>query len=243
MANFRTHLAASTTLGLGYGAAGYALGMPWESSLLAAGLFAVGGILPDLDSDQSVPLRETVTFTAAVVPMLLLDRWRHLGAGTDLIILAGGLIYLAIRFGLFPLLRWYTVHRGMFHSVPAAIICGQLVWLLMEDPNPGGRAFKAAAATLGYLLHLVLDELYSFQRRGILVRRKRSAGTALKWWGKSLWANITTYGKLALLSALIAQGSPWSSQSQAQSPDPASQVQSKKSTAVADSPLFDRLRR
>ncbi len=209
MANFRTHITVSTAAGAAYGAAGYALGVPWESCLLAAGLCSAGGVLPDLDSDNSVPLRETVSFTAAVAPMLLLDRWRHMGVSTDLIVLLGGVLYLAIRFVFFPLLRWYTVHRGMFHSIPAAIICGQLVWLMTDDPEPKGRLYKAVAATLGYLVHLGLDELYSFQRRGVLIRRKRSAGTALKWWGPNLWANITTYGKLALLSTIIAQGPSW----------------------------------
>ncbi len=209
MANFRTHITVSTAAGAAYAAAGYSLGVPWESCLLAAGLCSAGGVLPDLDSDHSVPLRETVSFTAAVVPLLLLDRWRHMGVSTDLIVLLAGVLYLAIRFVLFPLLRWYTVHRGMFHSIPAAIICGELVWLLTDDPDPKGRLYKAAAATLGYLVHLGLDELYSFQRRGVLLRRKRSAGTALKWWGPSLWANITTYGKLALLTTLILQGPFW----------------------------------
>ena len=209
MANFRTHITVSTAAGIAYGLAGYSGGLPWDSCLLAAGLCSAGGILPDLDSDSSVPLRETVSFTAAVAPMLLLDRWRHLGASTDLVILLGGVLYLTIRFVLFPLLRWYTVHRGMFHSIPAAIICGELVWLLTDDPSASGRLYKAAAATLGYLVHLGLDELYSFQRRGVLIRRKRSSGTALKWWGPSLWANITTYGKLALLTAIIVQGPFW----------------------------------
>ncbi len=215
MANFRTHITVSTAAGIAYGLAGYSGGLPWDSCLLAAGLCSAGGILPDLDSDSSVPLRETVSFTAAVAPMLLLDRWRHLGASTDLVILLGGVLYLAIRFVLFPLLRWYTVHRGMFHSIPAALICGELVWLLTDDPTPSGRLYKAAAATLGYLVHLGLDELYSFQRRGVFIRRKRSSGTALKWWGPSLWANITTYGKLALLTTLIVQGPLWQAENTA----------------------------
>ena len=52
---------------------------------------------------------------------------------------------------------------------------------------------------LGYLSHLVLDELYSIGGR----RLKHSFGTALKLFGHSAWANLSTYAKLAVLTAII----------------------------------------
>ena len=67
--------------------------------MLAGGLCSVSGMLPDLDSGPGVPLRESVAFAAAVVPMLMIDRLAQLGLAPETMVLAGGLIYLLIRFG------------------------------------------------------------------------------------------------------------------------------------------------
>ena len=85
MANFNTHITTSTIVGVGYGTGGYFLlphvngQAPLTSCLLATGLCSISGMLPDLDSDSSIPLRETIMFSAAVVPMLLMHRFVHLG--------------------------------------------------------------------------------------------------------------------------------------------------------------------
>ena len=122
MAGFKTHITTSTILGIGYGTAAFALySVPLPTCLLATGLCGVSGMLPDLDSGPGRPLRESTTFAAAVVPMMLTHRFKHLGLAPETMILAGGrVIYLAIRFGGAWLLRHCTVHRGMFHSLPAA---------------------------------------------------------------------------------------------------------------------------
>jgi hypothetical protein len=67
------------------------------------------------------------------------------------------------------------------------------------------RYFHAGALAAGYLSHLVLDEIYSVDVRN--VRIKSSFGTALKFWGPSLWGNFSVYAKLALL-AVVAFGDP-----------------------------------
>src|SRR6185437_8701495 len=74
MPGFKIHISASTTLGIAYGGTAMLVyHQPLETSLLAAGLCSVSGMLPDLDSGPGRPLRESVTFGAAVVPMLLID--------------------------------------------------------------------------------------------------------------------------------------------------------------------------
>ena len=78
MAGFKTHITTSTLLGVGYGAGGYYFGIPLETCMLGAGLCSVSGMLPDLDSDSGIPLRETSMFAAAIVPILMLDRFRDL---------------------------------------------------------------------------------------------------------------------------------------------------------------------
>ena len=80
MADFKTHITTSTLVGIGYGAAGVAgFNMNLEEGILAAGLCSIAGILPDLDSDSGIPVRETIALTAAVVPLLLLERLQDFG--------------------------------------------------------------------------------------------------------------------------------------------------------------------
>lgn len=203
MAGFKTHITTSTTLGVGYGAAGYFFtDLPLTTCMLAGGLCSVAGMLPDLDSDSGVPVRETMTFVAAVVPMLMVDRLQHMGLSNESIVLAAGLIYLIIRFGVAEIFKRYTVHRGMWHSLPAAATAGLLAFLACSCNEIEPRLFKAAAVVLGFVSHLMLDELWSIQRRGTRLHFKRSFGTAMKFWSKSRWANISTYAKLGALSVI-----------------------------------------
>ncbi len=203
MAGFKTHITTSSLLGIGYAGLGYHFGVPLESSLIAGGLCGVGGMLPDIDSDSGIPFRESMGFAAAIVPMMLLDRFRELGLNYEQIVLATGGMYLFVRFGLARLLAKYTVHRGMFHSLPAAFIFAGLVFLLCGSGDLQLRYFKACGVFLGVMSHLVLDEIYAVEWTGGRWRFKKSFGTALKLWGQNSWANISTYGKLAIVVTMI----------------------------------------
>lgn len=210
MAGFKTHITTSTVLGLGYGgAAWYLLDVPASTCVLAAGLCSVSGMLPDLDSDSGVPLRESIAFAAAVVPMLMMPRFKAMGLAPESVVLAGGAIYLAIRFGLARLLKHYTVHRGMFHSIPAALVAAEVAFLICAREELAVRYFNAAAVLIGFMSHLVLDEIWSVgMRRGHLYL-KSSFGTAMKLWGQSGWANVSVYAKVILLSYLVLQDPVW----------------------------------
>ena len=179
MAGFKTHLTVSSLAGVGYGAtAHFMYGVPASTCILAGGLCGVSGMLPDVDSGPGRPLRESMGFAAAVVPMMLIDRLEQLGLSQEMMILVGALIYVAVRFGVAELLRRYTIHRGMFHSLPAALIAGELAFLLASGDDVRLRVYKAGAVVLGYVSHLVLDELYSLELYRGRPRLKRSFGTA-----------------------------------------------------------------
>jgi len=210
MAGFKTHITVSSLLGVGYGGAAYFMyGVPWPTCALAGGLCGVSGMLPDIDSDSSTPQRESMAFASAVVPMMLLHRFQHWGMSHELILLAGAAVYLLIRFGAAALLRLYTVHRGMFHSLPAAVVFGEVAFLLASGDDMRLRIYKAAAVTIGYLSHLVLDEIYSVEWNHGRLHLKSSFGTALKLFGQSSWANISAYAKLAVLAAVILFEPQW----------------------------------
>lgn len=203
MANFRTHVTTSTLLGVGYTGVGVVHGLTLESAIVAGGLCGIGGMLPDIDSDTGIPLRETMGFAAALAPMMMMDRFIELGLNYEQIVLAGGATYLFVRFAVARLLARYTVHRGMFHSIPALLIFSGLAFLLSRSGNLQLQYFKAGGVFLGVLSHLVLDELNSIEWKHGRWRFKRSFGTALKLWGKSTWGNVSAYGKLVLVAVLI----------------------------------------
>ena len=213
MANFKEHLSTSTVLGVAYGGAAHAFfGVPLSTSLLAGGLCSVSGMLPDIDSGSGKPLRESLAFAAAIVPMMMVDRFQQLGWDSETIVLAGAFVYLLVRFGLGAMLRRYTVHRGMFHSLPAAIIFGELAFLLASGPDVRLRLYKAGAVVIGYVSHLVLDELYSIQWSRGRLRLKKSFGTALKVFSHKWLANISTYVKLILLTYVVFCEPGWMDQ-------------------------------
>ena len=202
MAGFKTHITVSTSIGVGYGAAAAVLyDVPWPACVLGGGLCSLSGMLPDLDSGPGVPLRESVAFAAAVVPMLLVDRLERLGLAPESIVLIEGLLYRLIRYGAGKLLTSVTVQRGMFHSLPALIIVGELAFLICAHEDLWIRAFNAGAVMLGFASHLVLDEIWSIDLRRL--RLKSSFGTAVKLWGNCWWANLVTYANVALLALLI----------------------------------------
>lgn len=203
MADFKTHMTVSTATGVVLGLAGYQGGMPLTTCLLAGGLCSVSGMLPDLDSDSGRPLREATTLGAAVVPMLMVERFQKMGLNHESMVLAAALVYITIRFFLAEIFRRYTVHRGMWHSLPAAIIVGLIAFLLMESVDISVRMFKTVAVVLGFLSHLILDEIWSVDFKRGTYTFKSSFGTALKLWGNNRWANYMTYTKLALICMVV----------------------------------------
>lgn len=203
MADFRTHVTTSSVLGIGYAGMGVAMGFPIEASIVSGGLCGVSGMLPDLDSDSGIPIRESTGFAAALVPMLLVDRLQALMPYDRMILVTAGLYFL-IRFAGASMLGRFTVHRGMFHSIPAVLIFAGLAFVICGSNNGlDVRYLKAGAVFFGAMSHLVLDELYSIEWKGGGWRFKRSFGTALKLWGRNGWANFSTYVKLAVVIVMV----------------------------------------
>jgi LexA-binding, inner membrane-associated putative hydrolase len=200
MASYRGHLMLAAPLGLVYG--GLSLAQPqgtWAPAALAAGLTALGGLLPDLDSDSGVPVRELFGVLAALVPACLFAPLMEAGFTLEqtLVILAG--TYLFVKFPLAGLFKSWTVHRGMFHSIPAMFIAGLLVYLVYPHANHPLRVYLAGGTMLGFLSHLILDEIYAVDFNGITFKQNRFAGSALKFASPSVRATGLTYLLLAVL--------------------------------------------
>ena len=219
MAGFYQHVTVSTALGIGYGTAAYfGLHMDWPTCVIAGGITALAGMLPDLDAPTGHPVREILGFAAAIVPLLVLKRL-NIGIGLihsagiegqvqlthELIIVLMAACYFGVRFGAGWLLARLAVHRGMFHSIPAALIVALATFLLCDARTPMLRLFVAGGSLLGFLSHLVMDEIWSVRLGGTGVGLKKSAGTAFKLFSGSIPATVTAYVLLLGLSYLVLQ--------------------------------------
>lgn len=203
MASYQGHLMLASVLGTGVGAAGsYYLGLDWGPVFLGAGLTTLGGLFPDLDSDSGVPVRELFGFAAVLGPLVLAQRLIEAGLSVEqrLVVLSG--VYLLIRYGLSAWFKRLTVHRGMFHSIPGMVIAGLLIFLGFNTPSLLVRVYLAAATMLGFLSHLVLDELCSVDVMGVKITLNKYAGSAIKFVSTSWSATAATYLLLVALGYL-----------------------------------------
>jgi len=201
MASYQGHLMFSSVLGAAYGSAGVLkMNLDWGPAFLGAGVTTLGGLLPDLDSDSGVPVREMFSLAATVVPLFFLHRLRKWDFTIEQTLVILGAMYLFIRYGLSRIFKRHTVHRGMFHSVPAMLIAGLAVYLVYHPGTLSLRLFIAGGVMLGFLSHLVLDEIYSVDFMGARLHLNKFAGSAVKFWSKSLPATLVCYAILALLA-------------------------------------------
>jgi membrane-bound metal-dependent hydrolase YbcI (DUF457 family) len=195
VAGFRTHITVSSLCGIAYGgAAVQPLGFSTEAGILAAGITGVGGMLPDLDSASGRPVREMFGLAAVMVPLMLAHRLKHAGVVSEEGTLASMLFgYLIIRYVVSDIFKQFTVHRGMYHSIPAMLIAGLCVYLAYHSPDLHIRLLLACGVMIGFLSHLVLDEIYSVDWKGMKPKLKSSAGSAVKFASPSLPATVTCY--------------------------------------------------
>jgi hypothetical protein len=81
----------------------------------------------------------------------------------------------------------------MFHSLPAMLIAGLGVYLVYPNPNVPVRLYLAGGVMIGFLSHLVLDELYAVDFMGVGIRLNKYAGSALKLASPSRTATLAAY--------------------------------------------------
>ncbi|MFO0881330.1 MAG: metal-dependent hydrolase [Gemmataceae bacterium] len=209
MASFKGHMSLAVPLGVGYGAlALLQKDYDWGTCALAAGLTSVGGAIPDLDSDSGVPVREMFGVLAAVSAFLAYHPLREHGMSLEqcVVIIAG--VYFVVRYVLSNLFRRFTVHRGMFHSLPALLISGLAIYLTYPSRDIALRLFLAAGVMVGFLSHLILDEIYAVNISGIKIQFNQFAGSALKFFSPSVPATIATYLILFALGYIAWEGMP-----------------------------------
>lgn len=201
MAGYRQHISFSGILGVAYGAtAVYVLGFSPVQGVLAGVLTWMAGMLPDLDSQSGKPVREVFSLLGAIAPLTMMGHLQRWGGNAEGAMMLAVLLYLAVRYGGAYLIGKLAVHRGMFHSIPALFIAAELAYLAYESDSMAVRLLMAGGVGLGFLSHLVLDEIYAVESTGIRLRLNKAAGSAMKLFGKNFLPNVVTYSLLCVLT-------------------------------------------
>ena len=201
MADFNTHLMGAAAVS---GLAATVLVMtgyvPHQAVIGYFVLGVIGGLLPDLDSPTSIPIRIAFAALAVVAGFLVVFTFGRRYSLVELVILWFG-CFLFIRYGLFNLFDRVTAHRGLIHSIPAGIGFGLLAILLafyVFNASATHAWLCGTFVTLGFIVHLLLDEFYSVDLSGKKLL-KSSFGTAL-----SLGSLSQPVGTAALYLAVVA---------------------------------------
>jgi hypothetical protein len=181
MANFKTHItvAAGASGMLATLCLGAKLASPQQVIALAA-MGTIGGILPDIDSDHSTPVKILFTVLGGILAFLVMFSQADQYSLLELWML-WGLVYGLVRYVLYRLFADFTEHRGIFHSLVAALFFWFLTTTLVYQLFDVKRDFAWLTGFFvffGFIVHLSLDELYSVDLLGR--RFKKSFGTALK---------------------------------------------------------------
>ena len=182
MANFTTHIAAGTVAAGSLATLTLAADVVAPENLIAVTMAGVlGSVLPDIDLKDSRPGRAMFAGLAIFFSFALLFAFAMKFSIAELwIIWLGSLVF--VRYGLHALFHRLAVHRGIWHSIIAAVFCAVMtaIFFFQVLGKPEGVAWLAAGFLfIGYVVHLALDELYSVDIMD--TRIKASFGTALKF--------------------------------------------------------------
>ena len=201
MAGYREHITVSGLLGIAYGcSAVFMFGYSVVQAAIGATLTWISGMLPDLDSESGKPVRELFGVVAALAPLISMQHFQATGMQGDRAMLFALLSYGLVRYGGALFLAKLTVHRGMFHSIPALLISGELMFLAYPSDELRVRTLLGIGVGLGFLSHLILDEMYSVQWDGAKVKLAKSAGSAMKFFGMKAVPNAVAMGLLLCLT-------------------------------------------
>ncbi len=206
MANFNTHL----TGGIISGAGASALSLFWFDmniiqTLSIFILGAIGGILPDIDSDSGKPLNFIFSTISILIPALMLQK---LNASERLSpeFMACYFVsaYIIINYLVCMFIKKLTVHRGIIHSIPFALLSGEISYLLFISSGSNFAAMVGLSVFMGCITHLIFDELNSLSFKFVFIPvLKKSSGTAFKMKSNNLYVTLLLYLLIFITTSII----------------------------------------
>ena len=199
MANFRTHIAVGTI------STGLLATMTMAASVVTPNQVvtlalagALGSVLPDIDLQRSRSSRAIFFALALFLSFCVLFAygWKYSILEMWLIWVA---IFLAIRYCGQAIFHKFAVHRGIFHTILAGVFfmfATSAVFFHIFETSASMAWLAGIFLLFGYIVHLLLDEIYSVDFDN--TRIKRSFGSALK-----LFEYKSTGASIAMLMAAI----------------------------------------
>ena len=164
----------------------------------------LGGILPDIDLDNSKPIQIASSILSIFIPLLaILILLNSLSISKMLFIWF--LTAMLLHFIIFKILLHLTVHRGVIHSVPMGIVFAQVVNISLHYIFNMEEFFSLLCGLfifIGFIIHLVLDEIVSLNAFGM--NFKKSLGSALKFYDKNNhFGSIILYLTIIILQIIF----------------------------------------
>lgn len=200
MANFTTHIAVGTVVSGAAATLTLAADVIAPESLIAVTLAGVvGSVLPDIDLKDSRPSRALFAGLGVFFSFIVLFSMATKYSIAEMWIAWLGTL-VGVRYLGHAMFTKFSYHRGIWHS----LIAGAFFWFFtavifkyLLDFHEGVAWLAGGFVFLGYITHLVLDELYSVDVYD--TRIKASFGTALKLYdGKRLGDSAVIAGLAAL---------------------------------------------
>jgi LexA-binding, inner membrane-associated putative hydrolase len=181
MANFTTHIAVGTVAAGALATLTLAADVIAPENLIAVTMAGVlGSVLPDIDLKESRPSRAMFAGLGIFFSFAVLFSFATKYSIAELWILWLGTL-VGVRYLVHAIFHRLAVHRGIWHSLLAGAFAAVATAVAFKSilGRPDGVAWLAAGFLfIGYLVHLVLDEIYSVDVMD--VRIKSSFGTAVK---------------------------------------------------------------
>lgn len=206
MASFKTHISLGIILGI-IAIVLVLFYVSFKGSILFNTLLflvvVLGSLLPDFDSDEGT-LFQMVFGLAAVVSAAVTLIYYYKQEPHSLGVLIGAPLaaFVFVRFILGTIFKKFTHHRGIFHSLPmlGVVMLGSILIFNQLNLLSREKILLSGALGLGFLGHLLLDELKSATRfKGIFLIPRRSLGSALKLVAPSKISTIIVYTVLLVL--------------------------------------------
>lgn len=205
MANFTTHIGVGTVVSGALATLTLAADVIDHQSLIAVTLAGVlGSILPDIDLKDSRPSRALFSGLAIFFSFAVLFSCASRYSIAELWILWLGTL-VGVRYGLHAIFHEIAVHRGVWHSLLATVFTGLLAALAFKyilGTYDGIAWLGAGFLAIGYLTHLILDEIYSVDVMD--TRIKASFGTAIKIADFSNWRHSAAMAVCTVAAAMVA---------------------------------------
>jgi hypothetical protein len=181
MANFPTHIAVGTVVSGALATVTVAADMVAPENIVAVTLAGVlGSVLPDIDLEDSRPARAMFSGLAVFFSFAVLFGLERKYSIAEMFALWLGTFFL-VRYVAKELFFRFSYHRGVWHSLLALVFCAFVTaWVFYRLLGRDAAVAWLAAGFMGigFLTHLVLDEIYSVDVMD--TRIKASFGTALK---------------------------------------------------------------